>query len=216
MSQPHQHTYEDWEKNPDPPHQPMLLGPVMRYLRGGGPSVRRVLDAGCGNGNFTASIAGAGYEVYGIDLSESGISIARRDHSASGARYALASVYDDYRSIFPGVSEFDAVVSVEVIEHLYSPRELVRRAYEGLRPGGVFVVTTPYWGYLKNIAMAVTNRIDRALTPLWDGGHIKHFSRKTLTALLTERPFEVVGFAGAGRPIPGLWSGMVMAARKKG
>ena len=77
MSQPHQHTYEDWEKNPDPPHQPMLLGPVMRYLRGGGPSVRRVLDAGCGNGNFTASIAGAGYEVYGIDLSESGISIAR-------------------------------------------------------------------------------------------------------------------------------------------
>src|SRR5207253_2552797 len=109
---------------------------------------------------------------------------------------------------------FDAIVSVEVIEHLYDPRRFMRRAYEALKPGGLLVLTTPYWGYLKNIALALTNRIDRALTPLWDGGHIKHWSYKTLRALGEELPFEFVAFRGAGRPIPYLWNGMIMVFRK--
>jgi 2-polyprenyl-3-methyl-5-hydroxy-6-metoxy-1,4-benzoquinol methylase len=208
---PH-YTYENWRTNPDPPHQPLYLEIVLRYLRAD-PSIRRVLDAGCGNGSFTASIAEAGFDLYGVDLSSSGIEVARETHP--GVHFERASVYDDFTNLFPGVSTFDAIVSVEVIEHLYSPRDFVRRAHEALRPGGLFVVTTPYWGYLKNIALALTNRIDQALGPLWDGGHIKHWSRKTLASLLLEQPFEMVGFTGAGRPVPGLWNGMVMAVRKR-
>lgn len=212
MPDPQQHTYHDWETHPDPPHQPLYLDILLRYLRSD-PTIRRVLDAGCGNGSFTASLADAGFDMYGIDLSESGINVARRENPK--AQFAVASVYDDFRKVFPGVDSFDAIVSIEVIEHLYDPRTLARRAHEALRPGGLFIVTTPYWGYLKNVALALTNRIDRALTALWDGGHIKHFSRQTLSALLLEQPFEMVGFSGAGRPIPGLWNGMVMAVRKK-
>ena len=213
MTQPQQHTYEDWESHPDPPHQPLYLDILLKYLKAD-PSIRRVLDAGCGNGSFTASLADAGFDMYGIDLSESGVRVATREQGGK-AKFAVASVYDDYRTVFPGVDSFDAVVAIEVVEHLYNPRELVRRAHEALRPGGLFIVTTPYWGYFKNVALALTNRIDRALTALWDGGHIKHFSRRTLSTLLLERPFEMVGFSGAGRPIPGLWNGMVVAVRKK-
>jgi 2-polyprenyl-6-hydroxyphenyl methylase/3-demethylubiquinone-9 3-methyltransferase len=56
--------------------------------------------------------------------------------------------------------------------------------------------------------------MDTALTALWDGGHIKHWSRKTLSSLLIEHSFELVGFDGAGRPIPFFWNGMVMTGRK--
>lgn len=72
--------------------------------------------------------------------------------------------------------------------------------------------------YLKNIALAVTNRTDLALTALWDGGHIKHFSRKTLTKLILEQDFEFIGFEGCGEGIraytPYLWKGMLLSFRK--
>jgi 2-polyprenyl-3-methyl-5-hydroxy-6-metoxy-1,4-benzoquinol methylase len=207
------YAYENWHTKPDPPHQPMFLEIVLKYLRAE-PGMRRMLDAGCGNGSFTASLADAGFEMYGIDLSPTGIEVARETYPL--LTFEQASVYDDLSNLFPGVTEFDAIVSVEVIEHLYSPRHFVRRVHEALRPGGLFVVTTPYWGYLKNVALALTNRVDGALAALWDGGHIKHWSRQTLSELLLEQPFEMVGFTGAGRRVPGLWNGMVIAVRKSG
>jgi 2-polyprenyl-3-methyl-5-hydroxy-6-metoxy-1,4-benzoquinol methylase len=204
------HTYNDYRQDPDPPHQPMYLKLVLRWLQSD-PSIRCVLDAGCGDGNFAASLAEAGYRVCGIDMSDSGIQIATERGIGS---FHKASVYEPLTSPFPDVETFDAILSVEVIEHLYSPRVFVRRAFEALKPGGLLIVTTPYWGYLKNIALALTNRMDSSLSALWDGGHIKHWSRNTLSMLLREQSFEIVGFNGAGRRIPFLWNGMVMVARK--
>jgi len=204
------YAYDDYHLNPDPPHQPMYLELVLRWL-GSDPSIESVLDAGCGDGNFAASLAEAGYRISGIDESDSGLEIAAARGIGS---FAKASLYDDLTAPFPGATSFDAIVSVEVIEHLYSPRIFVRRVFAALRPGGLLIITTPYWGYLKNIALALTNRMDASLTALWDGGHIKHWSRRTLEILLREQSFEVIGFNGAGRPIPYLWNGMVMVARK--
>lgn len=165
-------------------------------------------------GDFAEGLAEAGYQVYGLDLSESGIAAA----TARGiGRFAMSSIYENLTNPF-NVDAFDAAICVEVVEHLYNPRQLVRSVSESLRPGGVFILTTPYWGYLKNIALAVTNRTDRALTALWDGGHIKHFSRKTLTQLVVEQDFEFIGFEGCGEGIraytPFLWNGMLLSFRK--
>lgn len=203
--------YKSYEGAPDPPHQPLYLNKVLGSLRTD-TQVRRVLDAGCGDGNFAESLAAEGYEVYGIDLSESGIRIAQDRRVGT---FKVSSLYESFLAPFSGLTGFDAIVSVEVIEHLYSPRVFVAEAMKSLRPGGLLIVTTPYWGYLKNIVLALTNRTDNYLTALWDGGHIKHWSRKTLTALMVEQGFEVVSFAGdAKRPIPFLWMGMVMTFRK--
>ena len=91
-------------------------------------------------------------------------------------------------------------MAVEVVEHLYAPRIFVQNAYDALRPGGLLVVTTPYWGYLKNVALAVTNRTDAVLSALWDGGHIKHWSRKTMTTLRRRRASRSWGSTDAGAP----------------
>ena len=205
-----EYTYNDHAQNPDPPHQPFYLKKMLQYLRRG-PSIMRVLDAGCGDGNFAASLASAGFEMYGVDLSKSGIEIAE---GRKVGRFARSSIYDSLTAPFPGVEHFDAIVTVETIEHLYSPRVFVARLYEALKPGGILIVTCPYWGYLKNIALAVTGRMDGVLSALWDGGHIKHWSRKTLTSLMTEAGFEELAFYGAGRRPPYLWAGMMMMFRK--
>lgn len=202
--------YADYATDPDPPHQPLYLRKVVRHLSND-PSIVRVLDAGCGDGNFAASLHDAGFEMFGMDMSASGVRIA----TARGAgQFVESSVYDDLLHPFPGVQAFDAIVAVEVIEHLYAPRVFARRAFDALRPGGRLIVTAPYWGYAKNIAVAVSGRMDRSLTALWDGGHIKHWSRKTLGQLMQEQSFETVAFEGAGRRPPYLWRGMVMVFGK--
>lgn len=206
-----EYTYNDFEHHPDPPHQPWYLDKMLKYLRAADPPVQTILDAGSGDGNFAVSLADAGFEMYGIDLSESGVRIAQERGIGTFARHSL---YDGLREPF-GLNAYDAIISVEVIEHLYAPRRFIAQAHEALRPGGLLILTTPYWGYLKNVLLAVTGRLDGLHTALWDGGHIKHWSRDTLTKLVTEQPFETLGFEGCGRRIPFVWKGMLMAFRAR-
>lgn len=108
---------------------------------------------------------------------------------------------------------FDAVVSTEVIEHLYDPRSFARNVYHLLRPGGLAILSTPYHGYVKNVALAVTGKFDAHFTALWDGGHIKFWSRKTILSLLEETGFQLRACTGAGR-MPYLWKSMVVSAHR--
>jgi SAM-dependent methyltransferase len=112
-----------------------------------------------------------------------------------------------------GDESFDVAIATEVIEHLVRPRNLLRFAKQLLRPGGHLIIITPYHGYLKNLALALTNKWDSHLMPLWDDGHIKLWSHKTLSHVLKEGGFRLVRFNGAGR-IPLLWKSMIMVAQK--
>ena len=74
-------------------------------------------------------------------------------------------------------------------------------------------MTTPYHGYLKNLAISLAGAWDRHLDPIWDGGHIKQFSRKTITRLLIDSGFVLKKFGGVGR-VPWLWKSMIVLALK--
>jgi 2-polyprenyl-6-hydroxyphenyl methylase/3-demethylubiquinone-9 3-methyltransferase len=172
------------------------------------PAGSRVLDAGCGNGYFAKQLHEKGFEVVGIDLEESGITHARK--LCPDVRFEVASVYDGSSKSF---GQFDAVVSLEVIEHVYDPRAFVSNVQECLRPSGSFILSTPYHGYAKNLLIALSGRFDAHVSALWDGGHIKFWSRKTLASLLHENGFRVEAFIGAGR-LPYLWKSMIFAASR--
>jgi len=174
--------------------------------------VRRVLDLGCGNGALAGQLARAGFDVVGVEYDAEGVAIARA--AWPGLRFYNFGVQDDPGTLLAEEAPFDCVVSTEVIEHLYSPHLLPRFAHAVLKPGGKLVLTTPYHGYLKNLALAVAGKWDRHLTALWHGGHIKFWSRATLSALLQGEGFEVTGFRGVGR-LPWLWKSMVLTAVRK-
>jgi len=69
---------------------------------------------------------------------------------------------------------------------------------------------TPAINGQKNLAVALLGKFDQHASPLWDGGHIKLWSRNTLSALLREAGFVNLQFRGAGR-LPYLWMSMVMS-----
>ncbi|MFY8148226.1 MAG: class I SAM-dependent methyltransferase [Prochlorococcaceae cyanobacterium] len=170
----------------------------------------RALDLGCGNGWLSGWLAARGWQVVGVDPSATGIERARAGHPA--VRFEVLFAGPDLLEHL-GVEPFDLVVSTEVVEHLYAPRAWAAAAHGALRPGGTLVCSTPYHGYLKNLALAVSGQLDAHFTALWDGGHIKFWSRASLSRLLTEAGFDLLEFRGAGR-LPWLWKSMVMAGRK--
>lgn len=173
--------------------------------------VARVLDLGAGNGALCASMKAAGYEVVGVEYDKRGVEIAGRSHP--GIPFYCFGVQDDPAELLAHEREFDVVVSTEVVEHLFSPHLLPIYARGVLRAGGYVVVTTPYHGYLKNLALSIFGHWDAHHTSLWHGGHIKFWSRATLSRLLSENGFRVVGFSGVGR-VPFLWKSMILTGRK--
>ncbi len=192
---------------PQPTHAQAYLSPaVTAWLRDAG--ARRVMDLGCGNGALTAELSQAGFEMTGIDASASGVAIARQQ--APETRFVRAWIEDSLPDALRGA--FDTVVAVEVIEHLLVPGVLCARAREALTPGGHLIVTTPYHGYLKNLVLAAGGRFDRHWEPLHDGGHVKFFSKATLSDLFAREGFIVTRFGRVGRIAP-LAKSMIMQAR---
>src|SRR6266849_3530065 len=169
---------------------------------------RRVFELGCGNGSFAKIMSDHGYAVTAIDTSIDGIKLAR--FSFPGIAFHNGSAYDDLSKEF---GKFNAVVSLEVVEHIFEPRKYVTTVYELLEHGGVAIISTPYHSYVKNLALAISGKMDAHFTALWDYGHIKFWSIKTLQILLLEAGFQEVRFRRVGR-IPPLAKSMIVVARR--
>lgn len=170
---------------------------------------RRIFELGCGNGSVAAILNGKDYDITGVDTSAEGIQQAKAVYPH--LKLAQGSAYDDLSAKY---GQFPIVLSLEVVEHLYFPRKYAACIYS-LLPGGegTAIISTPYHGYWKNLAMAVTGKMDSHFTALWDYGHIKFWSFKTLRSLLLEAGFRSVEFKRVGR-IPALAKAMIAIAKK--
>lgn len=181
---------------------------VLDAVRDLGPGAR-VLDAGCGNGYLTSLLSERGFRSHGVDPSETGIAVARQAYPS------IPFLCLDLTQPDLDLPTFDAVTCIEVIEHVYAPGALLAAFFRVLRPGGLLVLSTPYHGYFKNLAVVASGRFDRNFNPLWDHGHIKFFSKSTLRQALHHAGFDDVAIAGVGRG-PGFWKTMLATARKPG
>jgi 2-polyprenyl-3-methyl-5-hydroxy-6-metoxy-1,4-benzoquinol methylase len=170
----------------------------------------RILDIGCGNGLAVAELAKLGCTVVGIDLAEAGIRFARE--TCPTGRFELLPADSNVLENL-GEDPFDLVYSLEVIEHLYDPRSFLSGCFAATKSGSQFICSTPYHGYLKNLTIALVNGWDWHLNPGLDGGHIKFFSRRSLSALMKEAGFRDLKFRGLGRA-PYLWKSMIISGTK--
>jgi 2-polyprenyl-6-hydroxyphenyl methylase/3-demethylubiquinone-9 3-methyltransferase len=196
-------------KNTAPTWANAYLWPILLDILAKHPlSERRAFDLGCGNGATANMLFEHGYDVTGIDLSESGIALGRE--SFPHLKLDVGNVYDELAERY---GQFPVVVSLEVIEHCFYPRRFARTFYHLLSDRGVGILSTPYHGYWKNLALAAVGKWDDHLTVLSEEGHIKFFSIRTLETLLAETGFSQIRFLRAGR-IPTLAKSMIAVVRK--
>ena len=176
-------------------------------------SVEQVCDLGCGNGYLASRLGAVGLQVTGIDASDSGVEIANRHYATDKVRFTKAEIGADLSIVKLVPHGFDAVISSDVIEHLYRPAAMIEAAASLLKPGGYLIVGTPYHGYLKNLALSLFDKWDAHHGVHWDGGHIKFFSEPTLRELVARHGFTDTRFAFYGRA-PWLWKNMICIARR--
>lgn len=100
---------------------------------------RRALDVGCGAGLLCEPLARLGAEVTGVDAAAENI-VAARLH-AEGAGFAIDYRCGDLGQL--GLSGFDLVTSMEVIEHVADKSAFVAALAGALAEGGLMVLSTP-------------------------------------------------------------------------
>jgi 2-polyprenyl-3-methyl-5-hydroxy-6-metoxy-1,4-benzoquinol methylase len=144
---------------------PMVRRELASFFGASSQAHARIFELGCGNGSIAAGLSEAGYQVCGVDPNSEGIAHAQAAYPE--IRLETGSGYDDLVARF---GRFPAVISLEVVEHVYAPRDYARTLFDLVEPGGMALVSTPYHGYLKNLALAVTGKFDAHFTALWDHG----------------------------------------------
>jgi SAM-dependent methyltransferase len=117
---------------------------------------------------LTYALRSAGYDAVGLDISTEAISKAR---ARFGPFYVAASL-EEYCA--RSADAFDAVILVEVIEHLEDPVSTIKSALRLLAPGGCLIATTPNRSYFGRRAPWTTD-----LPPV----HLWWFSEESLTAM---------------------------------
>lgn len=201
--------YKDYGYNTQSPEHThnYIWNPIISMLQ----SKNFILDLGCGNGAFANKLIEKGFEVFGTDASEQGVHQANK---INADHFFVQDLSSDDLPIELQNKKFKTIISTEVIEHLYDPRSFISFAKKILKKngGGEIILSTPYHGYLKNLAISITNKWDFHANPLWDGGHIKLWSKKTIIKLLEEQGFNVTDFVGCGR-FPYFWKSMVIRAK---
>ncbi|SDD41886.1 2-polyprenyl-6-hydroxyphenyl methylase / 3-demethylubiquinone-9 3-methyltransferase [Mucilaginibacter pineti] len=168
-----------------------------------------ILDLGCGNGYLVNHLIEKGYNAYGTDASEKGIAIAQKQNVE---RFFVQDLSSEALPVQLQNITFDTIISTEVIEHLYNPEAFINFCRQQLPNGGEIIITTPYHGYLKNLLLSLLNKWDSHMNPLWLGGHIKLWSKTTLSKILRNAGFTIIEFKGCGR-IPYLWKSMIIKAK---
>lgn len=168
----------------------------------------RVLELGCGDGWFSAALDRCGFVVTGLDRDESELRVAQQHYP-----HLRFHQGDAQQPLGLGlVGSFDAVVAVDLVDHVPQPRQLVATALSALKPGGLLVLTSNFHGYSKNLALALTGRLDSRWNPLTEHGRLKFFSRSTLLSLLDEFELRDIHFETAGR-IPMFARAMLVSGR---
>jgi len=115
---------------------------VKRYVKPSGRALGRALgrvaDFASAQGNYALALAEAGYDVTAVDINEEFLRYARKKYEHGKFTTVQANIIG-YRD----GARFDGLILGEVLEHVAHPGELLKSAFENLRPGGFLFITTP-------------------------------------------------------------------------
>lgn len=151
------------------------------------PPTGLVLEAGCGLGQYVLLLRERGWRAAGADWSVEALAACRRVSPAPLAAMDLSAL-----ALRPGAVA--AYVSLGVVEHdPDGPDRLLAEARRVLAPGGVALVSVPYWNGARRLGTAWIARRNRAVARAGGQFYQYAFSRGELIAALGRHGLETRG-----------------------
>lgn len=111
---------------------------IMNNLREFQSADCKILDVGCGGGLLSNELAKQGYRVTGIDLSPESLRVAKKYDATRNVHYEVADAY--HLPFADGC--FDAVTSMDFLEHVERPEDVIKECSRVLKPNGLFFFHT--------------------------------------------------------------------------
>jgi len=142
---------------------------------------RRIIDVGCGEGITLEKLVALypSETIIGIDIMQENVDICR-DHGLSVFR---GTVYDlDFAD-----DSVDAVIFMEVIEHLEFPETAVHQICRILKPGGKLITVFPNDHFFK-VVRILTFKFREAW---YDPGHLKQWTPEEMMRFLKDAGFKI-------------------------
>ncbi|MDQ3986392.1 MAG: class I SAM-dependent methyltransferase [Actinomycetota bacterium] len=161
---------------------------LMRHIKKGS----HVIELGAGSGAFTKRMLDADLQVDCVDLDppewiEGSVEVIRRDLNLQDWKLPEG--------------RYDAVVAIEVLEHVENPSAFIRNARKIVKPGGVVLVTTP-----NVISVESRKRMLRSgefaffgIGELHHSGHLSILPYWLMEELVRKEGFEVLEMVFMGR-----------------
>jgi 2-polyprenyl-3-methyl-5-hydroxy-6-metoxy-1,4-benzoquinol methylase len=153
------------------------------------PHSRSVLEVGCGTGETLRwlRVIGGCDVTAGLEMSEQAAAVARQhvDRVVVGnAEQLIESEFDP--------NSFDALLCLDVLEHMVDPWSFVESAQRLLRPGGVFIASIPNVRNIRVVApLLARGRWEYRASGILDRTHLRFFTKNSALALMSSGSLEV-------------------------
>lgn len=176
---------------------PVIYNTIVQLMEKFNVDKGHLLDFGAGRGDFLKVLAPKNqYTLHGVDLMFTNIPQVNW------------YVQDLNKQLQFKQNQFEAVTSIEVIEHLENPRQMVRDIFRCLKPGGRMFVSTPNNESWRSLLSYVSRGHFVAFTETSYPAHITALNRADLRRIAEECGFQNIEFhytnCGMVPKMPGL------------
>ncbi|MCP9781694.1 bifunctional 2-polyprenyl-6-hydroxyphenol methylase/3-demethylubiquinol 3-O-methyltransferase UbiG [Cyanobium sp. To12R1] len=157
----------------------------------------RVLEVGCSSGYFGEYLIQHGFEVVGIEFDEAAAAIAR-----DKGLHVVSGDVQQADLIAEVVGTFDAILIMDVLEHIARPDLALTHLVKRLRPGGRLIVSGPnvaYWHIRTQLARGRWRYEDAGIM---DKTHVRFYTIETWKELLDSSGLSFVSMRAAEGMLP--------------
>jgi len=154
---------------------------------------RRLLDVGAADGLLSRLLSERGWKVTGLEADPAA--------AAAGAAHCERMIVADLDAGIPPLEgQFDAIVCADVLEHLRDPAGALATLRRALARGGQVVISMPNVAHLWMRLSLLAGRFEYAERGILDRTHLRFYTRRTLTALVTGAGLRIARLTARALP----------------
>ena len=156
-------------------------------------NAKRILEVGCGAGQFCSTMKREDREIWGVEMNE--------EAAQKATEVCTFVLIGDFDTVFEQLpkNHFDCVIFNDVLEHMYSPWDTIRLVKSLLSDDGVLVSSIPNFRYISNLITEILFQGEfeyKAVGGILDDTHIRFFTTKSIRRMFKEQGYEVLVHEG--------------------